>query len=77
MAERALDGPRNLTSTSLQPPRHLKSNIENHNNKIEKRITIKEGIKTIQGGSPNGGGASLPVVTIRIDDWRKSTQNRR
>jgi hypothetical protein len=77
IAERALDEPRNLTSTSLQPPRHLNSNIKNHNNKIEKRTTIKEGIKTFQGGSPNGGGASLPVITIRIDNWRKSTQNRR
>jgi hypothetical protein len=33
--ERALNQPRNLTSTTLQPQRHLKNNIKNHNKKGE------------------------------------------
>jgi hypothetical protein len=33
IAEPALNEPRNLTSTSPQPQRHLKNNIKNHNKK--------------------------------------------
>jgi hypothetical protein len=42
IAERALNQPRNLTSTTLQQQRHLKNNIENHKKKGE-----ENGIKTL------------------------------
>jgi hypothetical protein len=71
IAERALNDPRNLTSTNSDTSKHH----ENHNIKIEKRTTIKEAIKTLQTWWSPG----LPVLvnTLAADARRTLHDQRR
>jgi hypothetical protein len=39
-------------------------------------FTVVDGLRIAKLRAVDFGGASLPVITIRIDDSRKSTQNR-